>query len=186
MAPTAASCATRRGPCSLQDVKHGVAAQVGCLTPQGPERHDPEYVGEGQPGATTEPRSPRIMSRGIYRAKIATKNVGSVTNELSLFTLTLGLERRAQDASPMQNLKFKTPPSSVVLSLSFSLSLLFTITLQSNEQTCRQTNKQATHTEADDEKTNDQGRRPWYLLHGRTPVINRRPWYVLYAVVPSC
>ena len=124
VAQTAANCATRRGPCSLQDVKHGVAAQVGCLTPQGPERHDPEYVGEGQPGANTkklnvrepadgaptEPRSPRIMSRGIYRAKIATENVGSVTNELSLFTLTLGLERRAQDASPMQNLKFKTPP----------------------------------------------------------------------------
>ena len=79
VAPTAASCATRRGPCSLQDVKHGVAAQVGCLTPQGLERHDPEYVGEGQPGATTEPISPRIMSRGIYRAKIATENVGSVT-----------------------------------------------------------------------------------------------------------
>ena len=118
----AARCATRRGPCSLQDVKHGVAAQVGCLTPQGPERHDPEYVGEGQPGANTkklnvrepadgaptEPISPRIMSRGIYRAKIATENVGSVTNELSLFTLTLGLERRAQHASPMQNLKLKT------------------------------------------------------------------------------
>ena len=93
VAPTAANCATRRGPCSLQDVKHGVAAQVGCLTPQGPERHDPEYVGEGQPGANTkklnvrepadgaptEPRSPRIMSRGSYRAKIATENVGSVT-----------------------------------------------------------------------------------------------------------
>ena len=92
-APTAASCATRRGPCSLQDVKHGAGAQVGCLTPQGPERHDPEYVGEGQPGANTkklnvrepadgaptEPSSPRIMSRGIYRAKIATENVGSVT-----------------------------------------------------------------------------------------------------------
>ena len=174
----AASCATRRGPCSIQDVKHGGAAQVGCLTPQGLERHDPEYVGEGQPGATTEPRSPRIMSRGIYRAKIATENVGSVTNELSLFTLTLGLERRAQHASPMQNLKFKTPPSASnsdrregLLSLSFSLSLLFTITLQSNEQTCRQTNKQATHTEADDERTNDQGRRPWYLLHGRTLLL---------------
>ena len=136
VAPTAAQCATRRAPCSIQDVKHGGAAQVrsatgrspsiqavGCLTPQGLERHDPEYVGEGQPGANTkklnvrepadgaptEPISPRIMSRGIYRAKIATENVGSATNELSLFTFTLGLERRAQHASPMQNLKLKTP-----------------------------------------------------------------------------
>ena len=95
VAPTAASCATRRGPCSLQDVKHGVAAQVGCLTPQGPERHDPEYVGEGQPGANTkklkvrepadgaptEPISLRKMSRGIYKTKTATENVMPKTKE---------------------------------------------------------------------------------------------------------
>ena len=35
-------CATtRRSPCLIQDVKHGRAALVGCLAPQGPKRHEP-------------------------------------------------------------------------------------------------------------------------------------------------
>lgn len=35
-------CATARwSPCSIQDAKHGCAAQVGFLAPQGPKRHEP-------------------------------------------------------------------------------------------------------------------------------------------------